>query len=120
MKDLQRALLRALSSSDPLDALEKESATLPPGDRKLIASIDPDGFTITSLLVRKLRFERVCFGDDALRKWFDRDPGGFTDAFKAYGSDEPPRDYFPADEARRFKTWCKSKEITELPPADPV
>ena len=120
MKELQRALLRALSSEAPLEVLEKESAALPPGDRREIARIDPDGFVITSLLVRKLRFERACRGDVDIRVWFERDPEAFTTAFKAYGSEEPPRDYFADDEARRFRDWCKSKGITELPPTDRV
>ena len=120
MKDLQRILLLALSSDDPLETLEKESATLSPDDRKKLAPIDRDGFIITSLLVRKLRFERACMGDASVREWFERDPEGFTKTFKAYGSEEPPVDYFPSDEARRFRAWCESNNIWNPSPPDRV
>ena len=120
MKDFQRVLLRALSSDDPLETLRKESATLPPDVRKQIDSIDQDGFIVTSLLVRKLRFERVCMGDDSMDGWFERDPEGFTKTFKAYGNEVEPVDYFPSDEARRFRAWCEKKKITNLPPPDIV
>lgn len=98
--DLQRRLLRALHSEAPLETLRAEDPTL-------AARIDPDGFVLTSLLVRKLRFERLCRADSRIEAWFDRDPAGFMDVYRAYVADVEPRASFPKHEADAFHGWCR-------------
>ena len=77
--------------------------------------VDPDGFELTRLIVKKLRFELIVRGDSDLEAWFDRDPAAFTAAFKAYDRAEPPRSWFPREEAEKFREWCESRNL--LPPA---
>lgn len=111
LKDLQRAMAAALLSDSPLDALRAEAAALSPGDRALLERIDPDGFLLSALLVKKLRFERILRGDDRSDAWFARDPEGFTDAFRTYNREIPSTAFFPVDEARAFRDWCRGRGL---------
>jgi uncharacterized protein YeaO (DUF488 family) len=106
LADLQKALLRALIDNDPLPALKREAASLSPEDRALVERIDPDGFALSALIVKKLRFERLTRGSDAVDAWFNRDPAGFAEVFKRYNAEVPPEEYFPAGEIVAFKAWC--------------
>lgn len=96
LKDDQAALLHALLRGER-----------PPG-------IDEDGFVLTSLLIQKLRFERICRGSKRVEQWFDRDPESFTQSFRAYNAEVPPTEYFPRQEADAFVAWCVKKGT--LPP----
>ena len=109
--DLQRVLQRALASDEPLETLRQASRHLPPAARATLDRIDPEGLVLTSLLVRKLRFERLCSGDRTLEAWFDRDPAGFTGIFRAYNRAVPPREYFPREEARAFFAYLSEQGI---------
>lgn len=112
LKDLQRAILRALESDDPQAVLREAAAKLSEDDRAALARIDADGLALTRLLVRKLRFERICRGDKQAKAWFDRDPAGFTEAFRAYDREVPHREYFPRQEAESFRAWCGRRGIS--------
>jgi hypothetical protein len=103
--ELQRLLQRALADDAPLERLREGAPGLPAEARALVDRIDPDGFLLTSLLVRKLRFEKLCRGDETLERWFERDPEGFTRAFRVYNREVEPRPFFPRDEARAFREF---------------
>ena len=106
LRDLQRVLLRALASNEPMETLRKEAEGLRAEDRAVVDGLNPEGFLLTSLLVRKLRFERICRGDTKAEEWFVREPERFTDAFRAYTADVPPTEFFPRLEALAFRDWC--------------
>jgi len=107
LKDLQRVLARALASNDPVEALRRESASLAGADRAATESIDPEQFLLAGLLIRKLRFERICRGDAGVEEWFARDPAGCSKAFQAYNAEVPPVEFFPPPEAQAFRAWCE-------------
>lgn len=109
LKDLQRILIRAMTSGRPLEVLR--DAELPPEDRALLDRADTDGLVLTALLVQKLRFERIVRGDKRAEAWFDRDPENFTAAFRVYNSKVPPREYFPRQEAEAFRAFCMERKL---------
>ncbi len=111
LRDLQRVLAVALASNSPLETLKREAESLSGEDRAAIDSLDSEQFLLSSLLVRKLRFERICRGDTKSEEWFGRDPGGFTKAFQSYNAEVPPVEFFPRPEAQAFRAWCKMKGI---------
>lgn len=119
LSDLQAALARALTSDAPVDALRAEAARLEPADRALLEGLDPELFLLTSLIVRKLRFERICRGDRRSEEWFERDPAGFTRAFRDYNREVPSTEFFPNREAAAFRNWCRERNIVNpaAPPA---
>jgi hypothetical protein len=98
LKDLQARLARAILDGTPFEG------------------VDADGLQMTRLIVQKLRFERIIRGGTDLEAWFDRDPGAFTDAYKAYAAAVPPREYFPRQEAASFRNWCE--KACRLPKTD--
>ena len=73
--------------------------------------VDPDGLELTRLIVKKLRFELIVRGDSAMEDWFDRDPAAFTEAFRTYDREVPPRSWFPREEAVKFREWCDSRNL---------
>jgi hypothetical protein len=109
--ELQRVLQAALASDTPLETLREAARGLPAEARALLEQLDPDGFVVGSLLVRKLRFERICRGDSTLERWFDRDPAGFTEIFRVYNKEVPPREFFPQPEAAAFRDFLRRKGI---------
>jgi hypothetical protein len=111
LRDLQRALARALASNEPVETLKNEAARLSGPDRAAIESMDPEQFLLSSLLVRKLRFERICRGDTEVEAWFARDPEGFMKAFRAYNAEVLPVEFFPRPEALAFRAWCRGQGI---------
>jgi len=113
LRDLQRVLAMALTSDAPLDVLRAESASLSAEERAWIAAFDADGVRLTGFLVRKLRFERICRGDTAAERWFERDPEAFVRAFKAYNAEIPPVEIFPRAEASSFRAWCRGNGLEE-------
>ncbi len=117
LTDLQRAMARALTSDRPVEALRAEAASLGAGDRALLEGLDPERFLLTSLIVRKLRFERICRGDTTAEAWFERDPEKFTEVFRAYNREVPSTEFFPRQEAVAFRKWCREKGIVN--PAAP-
>lgn len=113
LKDLQALLARALTGDAPLDVLRGGAAGLSDEERAWIAAFDADGVRLTGFLVRKLRFERICRGDTAAERWFERDPEAFVRAFKAYNAAIPPVAIFPRDEAAAFRAWCRENGFGE-------
>jgi hypothetical protein len=107
--ELQRVLQAALTSDAPLEALRSAANGLPPEVRAVLDRLDPDGFVVSSLLVRKLRFERICRGDSAMERWFEREPARFTEIFREYNRDVPPREFFPQLEAQAFREFLRQK-----------
>lgn len=104
---LEEGLAVALRATDPERALA-ELALRPELSRLRgrIDSISGDGFRLSSLLVARLRFERLVQGSDEASAWFDRDPAGFAAAFRRYHALVPASALFPADEAELFLRWC--------------
>ena len=109
LADLQRALVASLHADDPLAALERESARLEPAERDTLLAARGDGFVMTSLLVKKLRFEAIVRGDREHEREFDRDPVAFSALVCAFAREVPAREYFPADVAAAFRAWRASR-----------
>lgn len=94
--NVEARMLRALRAKDP--ALEH---TLGP--------VQEDGLRIAAMLVAKLRFERLMRGSNEADAWFERDPRGFVEAFRAYHASTPIDAFFPAAEGRRFEAWLADR-----------
>lgn len=116
LRELARVLQAALASDTPLESLRDLGRGLPAEARALLEKVDPDGFVVTSLLVRKLRFERICRGDSAMEDWFVREPARFAEVFREYNRDVAPREFFPQEEARAFRDFLGRKGYSEAGP----
>jgi hypothetical protein len=99
LRELQGRLLAALLDGAPFEG------------------VDADGLELSRLIVKKLRFELIVRGDTEMEAWFDRDPEGFTTAFKAYDVLVPPRSWFPREEAEKFRAWCAENSFSFRGPA---
>lgn len=106
----ERTLLEVLRADDPARALEAQlrRRSLPRPVANALERIDLDGLRMTALLVARLRFERLIHGSRAAEAWFERDPEGFTHAFRAYHRDVAPTAFFPSAEAKLFAAWLKA------------
>ncbi|MBY0525740.1 MAG: hypothetical protein K2R98_20210 [Gemmataceae bacterium] len=105
---VQRLLLDALLSDDPPAALRRQLASadeLSDQERAWLERIDPDGLILTSLLVKKLRFERLTRSDVDMNELFERAPEEFMRLFQAYAAAVPPTVYFPGEEANKYRQW---------------
>lgn len=104
----EQLLARAFSSRSPLAVLRaaRDDASTPPGLREALAKLDEHGVRISSLIVTRLRFERLLNGSRRAGEWFERDAAGFTAAFKRYQDAVEPKASFAQDEARAFEAWC--------------
>jgi hypothetical protein len=104
-------LSRALLADDPGRELRAAIAdpSTPAGVRAQLEAIDEDGLRIAGLLVTKLRFERLMNGSQRAALWFETDPRGFTDAFRAYHAAVAPTEMFPSFEARHFDAWLATR-----------
>lgn len=65
-----------------------------------------DAFQLSALLVAKLRFERTQRGHPQLARFFDEDPRGFTDAFRAFHASVSMDAYSQTEEADAFLRFC--------------
>lgn len=110
--ELERVLQAALASDTPIDTLRESSRGLSPEALAFLERLDPEGFIVASLLVRKLRFERICRGDAELEQGFGRDPAGFTELFRLYNKEVPARAFFPQPEAAAFRDFLSRKGRT--------
>lgn len=101
-----RVLAAALVAERPLEVLraevERAGESLSPEERAWLLAANPDGLRVTSLLVRKLRFERVLAGDAALARAFEADPEAIVARFRRYEASVPARFEGAAEEARAF------------------
>ncbi len=103
---------RAFSSRDPLAVLRsaRDDAATPTTLREALSSLDEHGVRLSSLIVTRLRFERLLNGSRWAGEWFERDPAEFTAAFKRYQDEIPPQASFAQDEARAFEAWRRREE----------
>ncbi len=72
---------------------------------------EDDGRRLTSLLVAKLRFERIQRGSDLAMRWFDESPREFAEVFRAFHRATPMAVMFPAEEADLFFAFCAQRGI---------
>lgn len=102
----------AAADAPALDALAALGRAGDPVASLRAAGLDPnheDGARIAALLAGRLRFERLVRGSGQVERWFDEDPEGFVEAFRAYHAEVPPAAFFPADEARAFDAWLRAR-----------
>jgi hypothetical protein len=101
----EKLLARALCSEDPVAALERAAhdAELDAVTRLRLKRVSADGLRMAALLIARLRFERLLRGCPEAEVWFERDPAGFTAAFRRYHHIVPPTAFFPAAEARLWR-----------------
>lgn len=105
---LESLLADALRAEDPVAAFQRvgEDEGLTDELRVALGSADPEGVRIASLLVARLRFERVMQGSREAGNWFERDPRAFTAAFRSYHRDTAPRSLLARDEGDAFAFWA--------------
>ena len=110
LTELEQSVLRALLAADPISQLEIERQRngLNASGRAFLDKISADGFLMTSLLVKKLRFERLTRGEPALEEFFSSDPEAFVRLFQNYTGSMPPTAYFPQEESTLFQSWDQS------------
>jgi len=110
----ERLLAEALTSPDPAAAMDRISKDpeLPPKLREAFrtAAGQPDGVRLAALLVANLRFERLLRGCPEAEAWFDRDPAGFSAAFRRYHTQVRPSAFFPPQEAELFRAWSAAEQ----------
>ena len=116
----ERVLAAALRSDDPMAVLRAASADAqhPPPLRRAFARATRSeaGVRMASLLVAKLRFERVMRGSAVASAWFERDGRSFTEAFRRYHAETPLTAIFPAAEAAAFLAYCERERLFRVPP----
>lgn len=100
--ELQRVFLSLLLAPDPGAALTERQAEASPLEAATLGRLDPEGLLLTSLIVKRLRFERVLQGEGACRREFQRDPEGFMERFRSYDAAGPSRSPWPSLEAAAF------------------
>ncbi|MCA9002523.1 MAG: hypothetical protein KDB61_11405 [Planctomycetes bacterium] len=106
VESLVASLLR---SADPDTALAhaKSDPDLTPELRAILDHVQPDGLTIASLLVARLRFERLMQGSAVAIQWFESDPADFAAAFKRYHTTTASEFLMPTEEAVTFEAWVR-------------
>ena len=108
LQAVQQVLIEALLSDDPAAQLRaglQSAHGLSAEERSWLEGIDIDGLILSSLLVKKLRFERLTRADPAMGELFEQQPAEFMRQFRAYVSAIPPTVYFPGQEAHLFRQW---------------
>lgn len=106
---VEEILVRALYAEEPLGDLRRQaearSKELTAEERAMLAGVNPDGFLLTSLIVKKLRFQRLTRGDVKQQEAFDANPAAWTEMFVRYMREVPPTAHFPREEKGLFKSW---------------
>jgi hypothetical protein len=104
---MQHLLLEALLADDPQATLQRllSDTTIAPDVRAALERVDEDGLQLASLLIRKLRFERLTRSVPDLAAMFLSYPVAFAAHFIAYTNAVPPGAYFPDEEARLYREW---------------
>ncbi len=107
--EFERILVLALHDERPAERLAElvaaAGARLDADERARLSAIGADGLRVASLVVRKLRLERLLAGDADLRARCEADPAAFTESFRRYAASVPPTFDFPAEEARAFRAF---------------
>jgi hypothetical protein len=109
LSGMQRVLVLALHDERPVERLRElvdaAGDRMDADERRRLLDVDPDALRVTSLIVRKLRLERLLRGDPAAAARRDVDPATFMAAFRRYARAVPPTAAFPGDEARAFRAF---------------
>ena len=109
LSEVERILVTALHDERPAARLAELMAAagdrLDATERARLAAIDGDGLRVASIVVRKLRLERVLGGGRDLQARCDADPAAFAEQFRRYAAAVPPSFEFPAQEARAFRAF---------------
>ncbi|MBL4848578.1 MAG: DUF692 family protein [Planctomycetes bacterium] len=74
--------------------------------REAFAGIDEEGLRLTTLIVKRLRCERILLGDGRCRVDFEADPRDFTERFRSYDRLSPSSTPWPAGESVAFASYC--------------
>ena len=108
---LELLVAAALTAPDPEAAFRRaaEDDSLPEESRAALRAADARGIRVAALLVTRLRFERLLRGSDESGTWFERDPAGFTAAFRRYHHAVPPTAFSPRAEAALFESWLDAE-----------
>lgn len=93
---LQQRLGEALTIGDPV----QQCRDLLPELR-----IDADGAKVASLLIAKLRFQRLIAASPDAMQWFERDPAAFAAAFRGFHRSVPVGALDPWAEAAAWAEW---------------
>jgi hypothetical protein len=99
--------LAALRDRDPPEAMGEGFRRDARALREFLVHVDPDGLALTSVLVRKLRWERLLRGAPELAQAFEKDPQGFVERWRRYEAEVPPTAYFPIEEAELWWRWLR-------------
>ncbi len=107
LSELQERFVTLITDSNSYEALL--SSKLGPGAQEATRYVEADGYRLTSLIVRKLRFERLCRGDAEFLSSLEREPETLLASFDAYAKEIPQNSLFPGDEAQAYRAWLKQK-----------
>jgi hypothetical protein len=103
----EKAMAIALTAVDPVRAVRRLGADprLPMRLRRTLRKVRGPNIEMCSLLIARLRFERLLRGCPEAEAWFERDPATFAIAFRRYHAEVRPTAFFPPDEAILFRAW---------------
>ncbi len=96
------------------DELHSYAQCLARGDKpeaSWLHSVGEDAFTLTTLLIAKLRFERTQRGHEILRHYFDENAQEYAEIFRRYHQEVPMTAYSPAEEAQRFLKHARQSGV---------
>jgi len=110
LEHVERLLAEAFTQRDPLTWLREREGDLPEAIASVLPGISDDGARIASILVARLRFERLVQGSRIAGEWYDTDARAFTLAFKRYHAEVPSEVLFPKDEARLYEAWLERQD----------
>lgn len=110
LAEFETQLAAALCSSDPAAARRSlgENADVQALIRGGIQHLSEDGFRIASLLIARLRFERLSHGSRAAGAAFAHDPRAFAEQFRRYHAAVPCSATTPTEEAALFEAWLSA------------
>jgi hypothetical protein len=111
----QHLLMEALLADDPPATLQRLLAAgdVPAEVRAALGRVDEDGLRLASLLIRKLRFERLTRALPELGTSFIADPASFAAHFADYTAAVPPEGYFPDEEGRLYQRWAEDRGVSD-------
>ncbi len=112
LREVEEAFM-ALATSDQARADLERFREERPELQSVLGAIDGDALELTSLLVRKLRFERLLQGSREAGFWFSERPEEFAKVFGDYCRRVAPTAVFPSEEAALFEEWAASGLLGE-------
>ncbi|MCA9321827.1 MAG: DUF692 family protein [Planctomycetes bacterium] len=105
---LQAAIVARIGDSNSFEDLCR--ADLPREAREALQHCDADGYRVTSLIVRKLRFERMCLADRSFEQAFDEQPEALIETYEDFARATPPTAWFPHEDARAYHQWRQGRD----------